>query len=123
MEESIRARSRTPVFLPPEVEGIATNRAIMIADMAGQQSMWKHVSCEQAHETMPGPAEGHAGLWRAADRHLLLDESEYAHPNWDHAAQRAMSPPAFRNPPHQDSPGSHPAGWMLVPLVATDLFI
>ena len=35
-------------------------------------------------------------------QHLLLDESEYAHPNWDHAAQRVMSPP-FRNKLHQDS--------------------
>ncbi|MCB1313183.1 MAG: dihydropyrimidinase, partial [Sedimentitalea sp.] len=31
-----------------------------------------------------------------------LDESEYFHPDWDHAARRVMSPP-FRNKQHQDS--------------------
>ncbi|TIP60426.1 MAG: dihydropyrimidinase, partial [Mesorhizobium sp.] len=35
---------------PPEVEGEATNRAIMIADMAGVPLYVVHVSCEQAHE-------------------------------------------------------------------------
>ena len=35
-------------------------------------------------------------------QHLLLDESEYANANWDHAARRVMSPP-FRNKQHQDS--------------------
>jgi len=32
---------------------------------------------------------------------LLLDESEYANPDWDYAAQRVMSPP-FRDKKHQD---------------------
>ena len=32
----------------------------------------------------------------------MLDESEYANPDWDHAARRVMSPP-FRNRRHQDS--------------------
>ncbi len=35
-------------------------------------------------------------------QHLVLDESEYANPDWDHAARRVMSPP-FRNKLHQDS--------------------
>src|SRR3546814_8512155 len=34
-------------------------------------------------------------------QHLVLDESEYAHPDWDHAARRVMSPP-FRSKLHQD---------------------
>ncbi|TIU09688.1 MAG: dihydropyrimidinase, partial [Mesorhizobium sp.] len=37
---------------PPEVEGEATNRAIMIADMAGVPLYVVHVSCEQAHEAI-----------------------------------------------------------------------
>ena len=53
---------------PPEVEGEATNRAIMIADMAGVPLYIVHVSCEQAHEAIRrARAEGHARLWRAAD--------------------------------------------------------
>ncbi len=35
-------------------------------------------------------------------QHLTLDESEYFHPDWDHAARRVMSPP-FRDKRHQDS--------------------
>jgi dihydropyrimidinase len=35
-------------------------------------------------------------------QHLILDEREYANPDWDHAARRVMSPP-FRNKQHQDS--------------------
>ena len=35
-------------------------------------------------------------------QHLTLDESEYFDKDWDHAAQRVMSPP-FRDKKHQDS--------------------
>jgi dihydropyrimidinase len=35
-------------------------------------------------------------------QHLTLDEGEYFHPDWDHAARRVMSPP-FRSKEHQDS--------------------
>ena len=53
---------------PAEVEGEATNRAIMIADMAGCPVYIVHTSCEQAHEAIRrARAEGHARLWRAAD--------------------------------------------------------
>ena len=37
---------------PPEVEGEATNRAIMIADMARVPVYIVHTSCEQAHEAI-----------------------------------------------------------------------
>ncbi len=35
-------------------------------------------------------------------QHLTLDDSEYKHSDWDHAARRVMSPP-FRDKKHQDS--------------------
>ena len=41
---------------PPEVEGEATNRAIMIADMAGVPLYVVHVSCEQAMRPSAGRA-------------------------------------------------------------------
>jgi D-hydantoinase len=53
---------------PPEVEGEAANRAIMIADMAGVPLYVVHVSCEEAHEAIRrARRKGNAGLGRAAD--------------------------------------------------------
>ena len=37
---------------PPEVEGEAANRAIMIADMAGSPLYIVHTSCREAHEAI-----------------------------------------------------------------------
>lgn len=88
---------------PPEVEGEATNRAIMIADMAGVPLYVVHVSCEQAHEAIRRAKANGKRVWgEPLIQHLTLDESEYAHPDWDHAARRVMSPP-FRDRRHQDS--------------------
>ena len=88
---------------PPEVEGEATNRAIMIADMAGVPLYVVHTSCEQAHEAIRRARQkGMRVYGEPLIQHLTLDESEYAHKDWDHAARRVMSPP-FRNKLHQDS--------------------
>ncbi len=88
---------------PPEVEGEATNRAIMIADMAGAPLYVVHVSCEQAHEAIRRARQkGMRVFGEPLVQHLTLDESEYFNPDWDHAARRVMSPP-FRNKLHQDS--------------------
>ena len=88
---------------PPEVEGEATNRAIMIADMVGSPLYVVHVSCEQAHEAIRRARQkGMRVYGEPLVQHLVLDESEYANPDWDHAARRVMSPP-FRNKLHQDS--------------------
>ncbi|MDZ7603907.1 MAG: dihydropyrimidinase [Hoeflea sp.] len=88
---------------PAEVEGEATNRAIMIADMTGTPLYVVHTSCEQAHEAIRRARQKGMRVWgEPLIQHLTLDESEYAHPDWDHAARRVMSPP-FRNKLHQDS--------------------
>ncbi|MCA0941291.1 dihydropyrimidinase [Salipiger pacificus] len=88
---------------PPQVEGEATNRAIMIADMAGVPLYVVHVSCEESHEAIRRARQAGKRVWgEPLIQHLTLDESEYAHPDWDHAARRVMSPP-FRNKAHQDS--------------------
>lgn len=88
---------------PPEVEGEATNRAIMIADMAGSPLYVVHVSCEQSHEAIRRARQkGMRVFGEPLVQHLTLDESEYFNPDWDHAARRVMSPP-FRNKLHQDS--------------------
>jgi dihydropyrimidinase len=88
---------------PPAVEGEATNRAIMIADMAGVPLYVVHTSCEEAHEAIRRARAAGKRVWgEPLIQHLTLDESEYANPDWDHAARRVMSPP-FRNRRHQES--------------------
>lgn len=88
---------------PAEVEGEATNRAIMIADMAGVPLYVVHVSCEQSHEAIRRARQkGMRVFGEPLIQHLTLDESEYFDKDWDHAARRVMSPP-FRNKLHQDS--------------------
>ncbi|MEM9032361.1 MAG: dihydropyrimidinase [Pseudomonadota bacterium] len=88
---------------PPEVEGEATNRAIMIADMAGVPLYVVHTSCEEAHEAIRRARQNGKRVWgEPLIQHLTLDESEYAHPDWDHSARRVMSPP-FRDAKHQAS--------------------
>ncbi len=87
---------------PPEVEGEAANRAVMIADQAGVPLYVVHVSCEQAHEAIRRARQkGMRVYGEPLIQHLVLDESEYANPDWDYAARRVMSPP-FRDKLNQD---------------------
>ena len=88
---------------PPEVEGEAANRAIMIADAAGCPLYIVHVSCEQAHEAIRRARQkGMRVYGEPLAQHLILDESEYQSKDWVHAARRVMSPP-FRGKEHQAS--------------------
>jgi len=88
---------------PPQVEGEATNRAIMIADMAGVPLYVVHVSCEESHEAIRRARQnGKRVFGEPLIQHLVLDESEYFNKDWDYSARRVMSPP-FRNKLHQDS--------------------
>ncbi|MBV9588500.1 MAG: dihydropyrimidinase [Hyphomicrobiales bacterium] len=87
---------------PPEVEGEAANRAIMLADMAGVPLYIVHVSCRQAHHAIArARAEGKRVYGEPLIQHLVLDESEYFNKDWDHAARRVMSPP-FRDKANQE---------------------
>ncbi len=88
---------------PPSVEGEATNRAIIIADMAGVPLYVVHTSCEQSHEAIRRARQNGMRVYgEPLIQHLILDESEYFDKDWDHSARRVMSPP-FRNKQHQDS--------------------
>jgi dihydropyrimidinase len=88
---------------PPEVEGEAANRAIMIADQAGVPVYIVHVSCEAAHEAIRrARALGKRVYGEPLIQHLTLDEGEYFNRDWDYAARRVMSPP-FRDKVNQDS--------------------
>ncbi|MBV8427893.1 MAG: dihydropyrimidinase, partial [Hyphomicrobiales bacterium] len=87
---------------PPEVEGEAANRAIMLADMAGVPLYIVHVSCREAHHAIArARADGKRVYGEPLIQHLVLDESEYFNKDWDHAARRVMSPP-FRNKANQE---------------------
>jgi len=86
---------------PPEVEGEAANRAIMIADAANVPLYVVHVSCEQAHEAIRRARQkGMRVYGEPLIQHLTLDDSEYFNKDWDYSARRVMSPP-FRNKEHQ----------------------
>jgi dihydropyrimidinase len=88
---------------PPLVEAEAANRAIMIADMAGCPVYIVHTSCREAHEAIArARAAGQRVYGEPLVQFLVLDEDEYRHKDWEHAAQRVMSPP-FRNKEHQAS--------------------
>ena len=88
---------------PPQVEGEATNRAIMIADMAGVPLYVVHTSCEDSHEAIRRARQQGKRVWgEPLIQHLTLDESEYFKGDWMHSARRVMSPP-FRNKEHQAS--------------------
>jgi dihydropyrimidinase len=88
---------------PPLVEGEATNRAIMIADMTGSPVYIVHTSCRESHEAIArARASGKRVYGEPLIQHLLLDAAEYENKSWDHAARRVMSPP-FRDKSHQES--------------------
>ncbi len=88
---------------PASVEGEATNRAIIIADMAGVPLYVVHTSCDQAHEAIRRARQNGMRVYgEPLIQHLTLDDSEYKNADWDHAARRVMSPP-FRDKRHQDS--------------------
>ena len=87
---------------PPEVEGEATNRAIMLADQAGVPIYIVHTSCMESHEAIRAPAQNGMRVYgEPLVQHLVLDESEYYNKDWTHSARRVMSPP-FRDKKHQD---------------------
>lgn len=87
---------------PPEVEGEATNRAIMIADQVGVPLYVVHVSCEQSHEAIRRARQkGMRVFGEPLIQHLTLDDQEYQNQDWDYAARRVMSPP-FRDKINQD---------------------
>jgi dihydropyrimidinase len=103
MAEGITGPEGHAFSRPPEVEGEAANRAIMIAGMAGTPLYIVHTSSIPAHEAIArARANGQRVFGEPLIQHLILDEGEYSHKEWDHAAQRVMSPP-FRDKKHQES--------------------
>jgi len=91
-----------PLSRPPEVEGEAANRAIVLADQAGAPMYIVHTSCIEAHEAIRrARRNGQRVFGETLVQYLVRDESEYFNKDWTYAAARVMSPP-FRNKKHQD---------------------
>ena len=103
MREGITGPEGHALSRPPDVEGEAANRAIMLADQAGVPLYIVHTSSIPAHEAIKrARALGKRVYGEPLIQHLTLDESEYYHKDWVHAARRVMSPP-FRDKKNQDS--------------------
>jgi dihydropyrimidinase len=103
LEAGITGPEGHPLSRPPEVEGEATNRAIVIAHTAGVPLYVVHTSCRDSHEAIArARAQGQRVYGEPLIQHLALDESIYRHLDWDQAAARVMSPP-FRSKDHQKS--------------------
>jgi len=108
LQEELMARGATgpenhAYSRPPEVEGEAVNRAIMIADMAGSQLYVVHTSSREGAEAIArARAAGKRVYGEPLIQHLVLNEDEYRDKDWDYAARRVMSPP-FRPKAHQDA--------------------
>lgn len=87
---------------PPHVEAEAVHRAVAIAETAGCRLYVVHTSCGPAHDAIAiGRARGLRVYGEPLAQHLVLNAGEYLNPDWDHAAQRVMSPP-FRDLVHNE---------------------
>ncbi|MEZ4317388.1 MAG: dihydropyrimidinase [Myxococcota bacterium] len=92
-----------PLSRPPEVEGEAANRAIRIAEVLGVPLYLVHTSCIDALEAVTrARLEGQRVYAEVLAQHLVIDDSVYRHPDWNHAAHYVMSPP-FRPKEHQEA--------------------
>lgn len=90
-----------PLSRPPEVEGEAANRAIVIADEIGVPVYIVHTSCKPAVDAISrARRQGKTVIGEALIGHLLVQEKVYYDKNWQFAAAHVMSPP-FRTPEHQ----------------------
>lgn len=103
---------------PPEVEGDATARAIMLARLNGEPVYIVHLTCIEALDAVRAArARGQVVFAETCPQYLLLDDSVYEKPDFEGAAY-VMSPP-IRPKGHQK------ALWAglkegLIQVVATD---
>jgi dihydropyrimidinase len=82
-----------PLSRPPEVEGEAARRAILLARVTGCRLYLVHVSTRDALEEIARAREaGQAVMAETCPHYLLLDEEVYTHPGPAGAAY-VMSPP------------------------------
>lgn len=86
---------------PAEVEGEATNRALMIAKLTGATAYIVHMTCAQSIKALAEARERGQRCWgETCPQYLLLDDSVYEKPDFE-GATYVMSPP-IRPKGHQD---------------------
>lgn len=89
-----------PLSRPPEVEGDAVRRALLMARLAGVPLYIVHVSSRQGVDAIRAARQaGQAAIGETCPQYLLLDESRY-HDTPGDAAVFVMSPP-LRGVEHQ----------------------
>ncbi len=83
-----------PLSRPPEVEGDAAGRALLMARLAGVPLYLVHVSSRQGVEAMTAARRaGQTVIGETCPQYLLLDASRYQNGAADDAAAFVMSPP------------------------------
>ncbi len=88
---------------PPAVEAEATNRAIMLAEVAGAPICIAHVTSRgAARHVADARARGAHGTAEACPRYLVLDDSVYDPAAGCEVAKYVCSPP-MRSAPHIDA--------------------
>ena len=88
---------------PPEVEGEATNRAIMIADMTGVPLYVVHTSCRASHEAIARARAGGRRVYgEPLIQHLLLDATRVCQQGLE-PCRAARDVAAVPRQGHQDS--------------------
>jgi dihydropyrimidinase len=78
---------------PPEVEGEATHRALMIAKLTGAKTYIVHMTCAESVKALAeARARGQSCWGETCPQYLLLDDSVYDKPEFE-GATYVMSPP------------------------------
>ncbi len=86
---------------PPELEGEATGRALVLARLTGATAYIVHMTCRQAVTALAtARAQGQRAYGETCPQYLVLDDSVYEKPDFESAAY-VMSPP-IRPLGHQD---------------------
>jgi dihydropyrimidinase len=100
LSEGKTSASYHPLSRPPEVEGDAVRRALLMARLAGVPLYVVHVSTRQGTEALRAARQaGQTVLGETCPQYLLLDESRY---RGDDAADFVMSPP-LRQGEHREA--------------------
>jgi dihydropyrimidinase len=98
LQKKLQAQGKTaaefhPLSRPPEVEGDAVNRALLMARLAGVPLYVVHVSSRQGLEAIAAARQsGQTAIAETCPQYLLLDESRYQGHSAE-AALNVMSPP------------------------------
>jgi dihydropyrimidinase len=105
-QQAIARGERTPEYhaktRPPLTEAEATNRAIMLAEIAGAPLYVVHVSCEEALEPIRRARAAGAAVWaETCTQYVFVDESALAKPDFE-GAKYVFTPPPRPREEHEN---------------------